>query len=145
MALTVTLEAVRRESMIEATDTSLDSSISALITEMLPRHEFTIDPLYLADADDADLRAALALGALELISGEFLAQRYREPGFSEEMQVGNIRVGQAWERGKSLTEQGSTRLAPFRKAMGVSDGQSLLLASTGQSLRQFTGDEMSGW
>ncbi len=118
MALAVTRSDVKRKCMVASGDTTYDTAIDALIAEMLPAIEHSLDPAYLLDVSDAGLQAELRLGALELISAEFLAQRSREPGFMEELQVGGVRLGPAWERGRALAEQGAARLAPYRRALG---------------------------
>lgn len=128
MALTINRADVKRKCMIASADTTYDSSIDALIDEMQPAIEFTLDADALNDPDTG-LQALLQLGELELVCAEFLAQRFREAGYAEEFQVGAIRVGQLWERGKALLEQGTARLAPYRKALGVSDAGTRLLST----------------
>ena len=118
MPLSVTRSDVKRKCMVASSETTYDSAIDALIAEMLPAIEHSLDPLYLQDASNAGLQAELRLGALEVIAAEFLAQRAREPGFMDEVQVGGVRLGPAWERGRALAEQGSARLAPYRRALG---------------------------
>ncbi len=144
MSLTITRADVKRKCMIPSAETSLDDAIDDLIAEMQPAIEYTLDPDCLADTSDAALQALLQLGVLELISAELLAQRYREPGFSEELQVGSVRVGPAWERGKALFEQGSERLAPFRRHVGASESAALVLSAAPQE-RRFTSESMEGW
>jgi len=127
MPLAVTRSDVKRKCMVAASDTGYDAAIDALIAEMLPAIEHSIDPAYLANTSDAGLQAELRLGALELICAEFLAQRAREPGFVEELQVGGVRLGPAWERGRTLAEQGAARLAPYRRPQGAAaDGGAVL-------------------
>lgn len=146
MSLVISRDDVKRKCMVAATDSTHNDAVDALIAEMAPAIEYTLDPVFLNNTDDEDLQALLSLGALELVAAEFLAQRAREPGFSEDMQVGGIRVGQAWERGKALYEQGTMRLAPFRKSFGPSQGESLIVASAPQE-RAFSRErwkEMAG-
>lgn len=145
MAISITRLEVKRKCMISSSDTSFDSYIESLITEMTPAIEQQIDPLHLANTADTRLQAALKLGALELVAGELLAQRAREPGFSEELQVGNLRIGQAWERGKALTEAGTLRLAPYLRPSASLDTASASSAAFGSSSRQMTDENMSGW
>ncbi|BCW98983.1 MAG: hypothetical protein KatS3mg024_1810 [Armatimonadota bacterium] len=119
MPLSVTRSDVKRKCMVASSEATYDSAIDALIAEMLPAIEHSLDPMYVQDTSNTGLQAELRLGALELIAAEFLAQRAREPGFMEELQVGGVRLGPAWERGRALAEQGSARLAPYQRALGA--------------------------
>ncbi|MCC6483823.1 MAG: hypothetical protein IT209_03160 [Armatimonadetes bacterium] len=144
MSLTITKADVKRKCMIDAADTTWDAPIESLIDEMQPAIEYTLDESALNDPE-AGLQALLQLGVLELIVAEFLAQRFREAGYAEEFQVGAIRIGQLWERGKAIFEQGAARLAPFRKAMGVSDAQTKVLSSSVSHPRLMSSTERKGW
>ena len=141
MALTISTADVKRKCMLASADTTYDASIAALIAEMQPAVEYTLDDDTLGDTANAGLQAVLRLGVLELIAAEFLAQRFREAGYAEEVQIGGIRLGQVWERGKVLSEQGSARLAPFRKAASMFDADSGLMSTTRDRERQMTVEE----
>ena len=143
--LTITSDEIKRKCMIGISETGFDADIDALIIEMQPAIEFTIDPDFLSDTADAGLQASLRLGVLELMAAEFLAQLCRQPGYSEEFSVGGVRVGQFQQRGQELQTAGAARLGPFRKAMGASDGQSRLLSTTLHADRELTAEAARGW
>jgi hypothetical protein len=102
--------------MIPTAETSYDSMIDSLIAEMQPAVEYSVADAYLADTGNVGLQAALKLGILEVISGEFLQQLAREFGNLEEFSVGGVTIGEIKERGPSLVEQGTARLAAFQKS-----------------------------
>lgn len=142
--MTIAVDDVKRKCAIAAEETGFDDAIEDLIDEMQPAIERTLDPVYLNDEQDSGLQALLRLGVLELIAAEFLSQRSREPGFAEEFQVGGVRVGPFWERGKQLLELGTARLAPFRRSLADASGETRVLA-TDAPAREFTAESMSGW
>jgi len=145
MAITITRAEVKRKSMIPASDTTYDSDIDALIAEMQPSIEYTIADLYLNDTTNLKLQATLKLGILEIISGEFLQQLYREAGASEAVKVGSITVGSRREHGANLLEQGTARLFPFRKATAVPSDEAEIAGTTTDKDRTFTDDSMKVW
>ncbi|MBI2843691.1 MAG: hypothetical protein HYX78_09855 [Armatimonadetes bacterium] len=128
MAITITRADVKRKCMIPTSETGYDSSIDSLISEMQAAVEYTIADVYLSDTGDTGLQAALKLGILEVISGEFLQQLAREFGNMEEFSVGGVTVGEMKERGPALVLQGSERLAPFLKSV-----QPMMIESAVQS------------
>jgi hypothetical protein len=117
MAITITKAEVKRKCAIPSGDTTYDSDIDSLISEMQPAVEYTIAESYLNDTGNTKLQSALKLGILEIISGEFLDQLCRELGASEEFKVGGVTIGERKERGQALIMQGAARLAPFLKSM----------------------------
>ena len=112
MSISITTAEVKRKAMIPSGDTTYDSSIASLITEMQPAIEHTIDDRYLDDSD-AGLQAALKLGILEMITGEFLEQLRREQGASEQFSIAGVSIGQASPCGAELIAQGAERLSPY--------------------------------
>jgi len=145
MAITITRAEVKRKSMIPASDTTYDSDIDALIAEMQPSIEYTIADVYLNDTGNTKLQAVLKLGILEIMSGEFLQQLYREAGASEDFKVGSVTMGARREHGAKLMEQGTARLRPFRKAIdGLSD-EAEIAGTTTDKDRTFTDDSMKVW
>jgi hypothetical protein len=73
------------------------------------------------------LQATLNLAATEIIAGEFLAQAFREPGVAEEIQVGELTIGNRLPPRTfiidpyMLKEQGSKRLSPYMKPHSASE------------------------
>lgn len=118
MAIEVTLEAVKAKCRI--LDDEYDDEILALIEEQVPAIEFAILPEHLSSLFVA---STLDLGATEIVAGEFLAQSFREPGVAEEIQVGELRIGDRLPPGAKiddpymLKEQGWKRLSPYLKAV----------------------------
>jgi hypothetical protein len=117
MSITITKADVKRKCMIPSADTTYDTSIDSLISEIQPAVEYTIANAYLSDTGNASLQALLKLGMLEIISGEFLQQLAREMGNTEQFSVGGVTVGEIAERGPVLIGQGASRLAPFLKGV----------------------------
>ena len=128
MALSVSVATVKAKCRISVTD--FDTEISDLIDEQLPAIEFAILDSHIADTGNANLQAALNLGAAEIISGEFLAQTFREPGSAEAITIGELTFGSRVHPKATvadpfgLKEQGWLRLAPFLKPRQASDSAS---------------------
>lgn len=145
MAITVTKAEVKRKCMIPTADTTYDSEIDALISEMQPGIEFTIAEVYLEDTGNAGLQAVLKLGIVEIISGEFIRQLYREAGAAEEVKIGGVTIGARPEHGKALMEQGTARLRPFCRVIeGLSDDAAITSTSAYVD-RTFNDDSMRNW
>lgn len=87
MAITVTRSRVKEKCGISGTD--YDSTIDNLIDEQVPVIEYAIRDEVLADSS-AGLQATLELGATEIVCGEFMGQRLREPGAADEVCVGEV-------------------------------------------------------
>ncbi|MCS7190159.1 MAG: hypothetical protein NZ843_01005, partial [Fimbriimonadales bacterium] len=87
--LTVTRADVKRK--LRLTTNAYDAEIDALIDEMLPALRYAIEPEYL-QTSDADLRATLNLGALEMIAGEMHATLWRELGAWTGFRLGWLQV-----------------------------------------------------
>lgn len=121
MGLSVTKEQVKQKCRIGVTD--FDDEIDDLIAEQLPVLEFAILEAHLDDVSNAGLQATLNLGALEVISGEFLAQAHREPGASESFWFADVTVSsRPPEQFRvnisdpfGLKAQGWLRLSPYLK------------------------------
>ncbi len=116
MSITITTADVKRKAGIDAADTTYDTAIAALITEMQGPLEHSIADLYLNDTANAELQATLKLGILEMIAGELVEQIRREAGSSEDFSIAGLSVGQSQARGVDMVQQGATRLAPYLKA-----------------------------
>lgn len=145
MAITITRAEVKRKCMIPSSDTTHDSDIDALITEMQPSIEYTIADTYLNDSSNTRLQAVLKLGILEVMSGEFLQQLYRELGAVESVKIGSVTIGARKDHGVKLIEQGTSRLRPFRKAIdGLSD-EATISSTTSETDRTFDAAGMKGW
>ncbi len=115
MAITITTADVKRKAMIASADTTYDTVIASLITEMQAPLEYSIADVYLNDTD-TNLQATLQLGILEMITGEFLEQLRRELGNSEELSIAGVSIGASAQRGVDLIQQGAARLSPYLKA-----------------------------
>ena len=113
MSISITAADIKRKVMIASADTSHDSDISALISEMQPVIELEISAEYLADTSNAGLQALLKLGIIELIAGEFLEQLMRASGAGETFAAAGITIGPALRTGPDLVAQGRNRLAPY--------------------------------
>lgn len=141
MAITITKAEVKRKCMIPSADTTYDSSIDSLISEMQPAVEYTVADAYLADTGNTGLQAALKLGILEIISGEFLQQLAREMGNTEEFSIGGVTIGQMKEWGPAILQQGAARLAPFLKSMQPMMSESAVASTTEDAEATFDLDE----
>ncbi|MEN6372303.1 MAG: hypothetical protein ABFD64_09860 [Armatimonadota bacterium] len=141
MAISITNADVKRKCMLPASDTTYDTSIDALIAEMQPAVEFTIADSYLANTADTRLQAALKLGILEVISGEFLQQLAREMGSTEEFSIGGVTIGQIKEHGPVLIQQGAARLASFLKSMQPMMTETNISSTTKDTEPVFAADE----
>ena len=137
MAITITRADVKRKCMIPTSETAYDSSIDSLISEMQPAVEYTIADEYLADTGSTGLQAALKLGILEVISGEFLGQLARELGNMEQFSVGGVTVGEMKERGPELVQQGAARLVPLLKSMQLMMSGSAISSTTEDTEQTF--------
>jgi hypothetical protein len=116
MAITISASDVKRKAMIDSGDTTYDSSISSLISEMQSALGYSIADVYLNDTANTNLQATLKLGMLEVITGEFIEQLSREAGATETFAAGGVTIGASTARGVDLIQQGATRLAPFLKS-----------------------------
>lgn len=145
MAITITKAEIKRKCMIPAADTSHDTDIDALIAEMQPSIEYTIADEYLNDTGNAKLQAVLKLGTLEILSGEFLQQLYREEGASEVFSVGGMSIGSRPEHGSKLIQQGTMRLSPYQKEPAAPTLEGGISSTTRDTDRTFTGESMKTW
>lgn len=137
MAITITKADVKRKCMIPSTDSSYDTQVDSLIAEMKPGIEYTIADAYLNNPDGS-LQAAITLGILEVISGEFLEQLSREPGASEQFTIAGVTIGERKEKGEQLKAQGQGRLAPFLKASQPMMSDSQVLSTTLNAENRFS-------
>ena len=145
MAITITKAEVKRKCRISASDTTYDSDIDALIAEMQPGLEYGIADAYLNDTGNTRLQAVLKLGILEIISGEFIRQLFREAGASEEFKIAGLTVGARADHGAKLMEQGQARLLPFRRAADDLSDETQIRSTTEATERTFTDDSMRMW
>src|SRR5688500_4505627 len=119
MALNVTVVAVRAKCRV--LNTEFDTEIEDLIDEQLPVIEYSVLTEHIDNSVDTGLQATLHLAATEIIAGEFLAQSFREPGVAEEIQVGELTIGNRLPPRAliidpyMLKEQGWKRLSPYLK------------------------------
>jgi len=142
MSIAITRADVKRKCMIPAADVTYDTSIDSLIAEMQPAVEFTIDDSYLVDTANTGLQAAIKLGILEVISGEFLQQLAREMGSTEEFSIAGITIGRIKEQGPALIQQGAARLAPFLKSMQPLIEESAISSTTKTADPVFGGQDV---
>lgn len=123
MALTVTRARIKEKCAV--TDTSYDTAIDNILADYVPAIEFAVRPEYVSDSGNTGLQATLNLGALEVCCGEFVAQRLREPGAAEGIQVDGLSLTPFFSRSardpSGLVLAGWTRLKPFLK-LGVDVG-----------------------
>lgn len=140
MAITITAADVKRKAMIASGNTSYDSAIASLITEMQAPLEHSVADIYLSDST-ANLQATLKLGILEIITGEFLEQLRRELGSSEEFSIAGVSIGASAQRGVDLIQQGAARLAPYLKAALPMMADSVPASTTSDRDTEFSTDE----
>lgn len=145
MAISITKVEIKRKCMVTSTDTTYDTSIDALIAEMQPGIEYSIDDTFINDTDNTNLQATLKLGMMEIISGEFLQQLLRETGASETVSISGISIGAGAQHGVELIKQGNDRLKPFLKLPPAATDTSQIASTASDSSRVFNGDSMKGW
>lgn len=141
MSITITTADIKRKAMISSSDSTYDSAISSLITEMQSPIEYSIMDAYLADTANTGLQATLKLGVLEIISGEFLEQLRREMGATEAATIAGVTLGGSTVRGADLIQQGATRLAPYLKGALPNLGETSALSTTSDSDMAFSTEE----
>lgn len=117
MAISISASDVKRKAGIDSANTSYDTAIASLISEMQGPLEYSIGDQYLADTANTKLQATLKLGITEMIAGELVEQIRREMGSSEEFSIGGLSVGASAASGVELVQQGATRLAPYLKGV----------------------------
>jgi len=141
MSITISTADVKRKAMIASSDTTYDSAISSLITEMQSPIEYSITDTYLADTANTGLQATLKLGILEIITGEFLEQLRREMGATEAATVAGVVLGGSTVRGADLIQQGASRLGPYLKGALPNLGDTSALSTTTDSEMAFSTEE----
>jgi hypothetical protein len=123
MSLTVTRARVKERCAIA--DTTYDTPIDNVISDYVPPIEYAIRPEYVADTGNTGLQATLNLAALEICCGEFVAQRCREPGFAESIELDGLSLTPLLQRSardpSGLVSAGWNRLRPYLK-VGVELG-----------------------
>lgn len=142
MAITITTADIKRKAMIDAAETAYDSAIAALIAEVQPAVEHSIEDCHIEDTSNAGLQATLKLGLLEIVTGEFLEQLRREMGATEEVSIAGVSLGASTVRGADLVQQGSERLAPYLKGVLPHMGGSSALSNTLDSVLEFADGEV---
>lgn len=85
MALSVTRARVKER--CGESGTAFDTAIDHLIEDHLSAIEYAIRPDWL-DSSEAGVQATLNLGALEIVTGEFMALRFRQPGAGDYVRDG---------------------------------------------------------
>lgn len=138
MAISITRADVKRKAMIASADTSYDTMVDSLISEMQPATEFSIVDASLADTGNTGLQATLKLGILEIIAGELLQQLAREMGANEQFSIGGVTIGEMAQHGPELVQQGAERLAPYMKMMA----ENVALSTTRDTEPQFDIEEV---
>lgn len=116
MAISITAADVKRKAGIDSANTSYDTAIGSLITEMQGPLEYSIAAAYLNDTSNTKLQATLKLGMLEMIAGEFVEQLRREIGATEQFGIAGLTMGPSGATGIETIQQGATRLAPYLKS-----------------------------
>ena len=123
MSLTVTRARVKEKCGIS--DTAYDTPIDNIIADYVLAIEYAIADDRLADTSNTGLQATLNLAALEICCGEFVAQRCREAGFAETLELDGLRLTPFFERSardpSGLVLAGWSRLKPYLKS-GVEVG-----------------------
>lgn len=133
MVLTISLERVKAKSGLTGSD--YDAAASALIAELGPAVEASIDPAHLSPQAGPGVRAVLELAATEIVAGELLEQTWREPGLLDKVRIGPLSVEPPPVdvlRGLlGLRERGWARLAPYL-GPGPSSAPSRVIADSGR-------------
>ncbi len=145
MSISITRSDIKRKCMMSDADTTYDTKIDALITEMQPSIEYTISETYLNDTTNTRLQAVLKLGILEVLSGEFIQQLSREVGASEQLVVAGLTIGAGTDQGAKLIAQGTARLSSFVKTVSTTTNDDHISCTTDASDRIFTTDSMRVW
>lgn len=145
MSITIAKADIKRKCRISPTDSTYDSDIDSLISEMQPGIEYTIAGTYLDDVGNTRLQGILRLGMLEVMSGEFLRQLAREGGSGESFSVGGITIGATPDRGGELIEQGNARLQPFRKGIDGMTGEAAVQSTSSYKEAQFSLSSTEVW
>ncbi len=117
MSITVSRSRVKEKCGIS--DTTYDTVIDNLISELVPAISFAIRDEHIADTGNGGLQSTLTLGATEIVCGEFAAQLLRAPGGGELVKLGVLTVQPVGRDNPAdptgLATQGWARLAPYRK------------------------------
>lgn len=141
MSITITVAEVKSKAAIDASETSHDLAIAALISQMQPALEYSVADRYLQDTSNTGLQAVIKLGVLEIITGEFLEQLRRRLGASEEFSIAGLSIGAAPQCGVDLIQQGAVRLEPYLKSALPMMGDSACRCSTTDIDPVFSVDE----
>ena len=141
MAISISVAEVKRKAMIDSSDETYDDAIEDLIDEMQPALEYSIADEYLNDTSDPNLQAALKLGMLEIVTGEFDEQHRRQIGAVEEVSIAGVSIGAGQQRGVDLIQQGAARLAPFLKSALPSAAEAVSSSTTQDAEKVFSREE----
>lgn len=118
MSLTVTRARIKEKCAV--TDSSYDTPIDNIIADYVAPIEYAIRNEYIADTGNSGLQTTLNLAALEICCGEFVAQRLREPGAAEGIEIEGLVLTPFFRRSardpSGLIFAGWTRLIPFLKS-----------------------------
>jgi hypothetical protein len=118
MSLTVTRARIKEKCGVA--DTTYDTPIDNIISDYVAAIEYSVEDQYIADVSNPGLQATLNLGALEVCCGEFYAQRFREPGAADVLDVDGIVLKPNFDGSardpSGLVLAGWSRLAPYLKS-----------------------------
>lgn len=141
MAISITVTDVKRKAGVDSADTTHDSAVESLISEMQGPLEYSIAGIYLSDTSNAKLQATLKLGIVEMIAGELVEQLRREIGATEQFTIAGLSVGPSAASGVELIQQGATRLAPYLKNALPMMSETACASSTIDQETSFSADE----
>lgn len=137
MTLTILPDRVKAKSGL--TGPEFDAEIAALVAELGPVIEASIDPCFLSPDAGSGVRAVLELGATEVVAGELLEQMWREPGALDRVSVGPVSVQppsiEVLRHVLGLRERGWARLAPYLGPVPAAPRGSVLADSGRPSFR----------
>jgi hypothetical protein len=133
MGLTVTRARVKDRAGI--TSSTYDATIDSLIAELVPAIEFAVRTEHVNDLTNTGLQATLNLGALEIVTGEFIAQFIRVPGSGETLSIEGIKLEPWWHDPidpSGLRSLGWQRLRSYRKDDPAGQGSTAVRAGGGK-------------
>ncbi|MFQ3588580.1 MAG: hypothetical protein SNJ74_04695 [Fimbriimonadaceae bacterium] len=135
MILTIDLERVKAKSGLSGPE--IDAAAAALIAELGPAIEASIDLAHLSSGDGTGNRAVIELAATEIVAGELLEQTWREPGALDRVRIGPLAVEpppvEVLRGLLGLRERGWSRLAPYLRS-GPTSAPSRVLADAGRAV-----------
>lgn len=134
MSLNISHARVKDKCML--TGVEYDTTLAALISEMVPVLEFAIAPEWIAATSDTGLQATLNLGATEIVAGELLAQIARTAGWFDALHIGDVHVVPPSRSdpldGYGLKAQGWARLRPYLRVDPAIPAPGFVMAAPGK-------------